>query len=288
MIKWVLYIVFFISMCNGLAQSLTDTAKKNIQPIESTITQTVQPLSITTDTTKTAATQTITPTTTLQPISTQTIAPIVVKQKKFKKLKDPRQKIDFKRENKELTKLYRDTFDRKKEIVIQNKRYRIYNNYLSGGVGKCYNSGWKEIDLCTSFDFNFHANKKYFQLGGNLVGPALWNNNCIQLHMGWGYRIERSNYLLAAYGGVSFSDGYYLQQSGIDTLKIRLNNLGAYAALQCFYKLKFDYGIGISSFFDINAKQTLVGIKVELFFSGAYKGFKKRNYAKEDEIYQVP
>jgi hypothetical protein len=276
MIKWVLYIIFFISAGNVIAQTITDTVPANQTPKPVT-TQTVQ--ATVTDTAKK---------TTPPPIATQTIAPVVVKQKKFKHLRDPKQKLDFAKENKALTKLYRDTFEHKKEIVLQNKRYRIYNNYLSVGAGKCYNSGWKEVDLCTGFDFNFHAAKKYFQVGGNLVGPALWNNNCIQLHAGWGYRLERCNYQLAAYGGISFSDGYYLQLQNTDTLKVRMNSVGAYAALQAYYKIKFDYGIGLSTFFDVNAKQTLVGIKAELFFSGAYKGFKRRNYAKEEEKYQVP
>ncbi|HXU27397.1 MAG TPA: hypothetical protein VN698_09210 [Bacteroidia bacterium] len=269
--KWALYIIFFISVYNVTAQTpaLADTIKQ----AESVITQTVQPTP--TDTAKKTG---------VQSIPTQTIAPITVKQKKAPKYRFAKDKVDFKRENKELIKLYKDTFERKKEIVLQNKRYRIYNNYLSAGVGKCYNSGWGEVDLCTAFDFNFHAGKKYFQVGGNLVGPALWNNNCIQLHAGWGHRIERCNYQLAAYGGLSFSDGYYLK----DSLKIKMNSVGVYAALQAFYKLKFDYGIGLSTFVDVNAKQTLVGLKVELFFSGAYKGFKKINYAKEDEKYQVP
>jgi hypothetical protein len=284
MFKWILYIIFFVSVCSIKAQTIADTVKAATQTAEPIITPTVQPILVDTAQTTLPTTQT----TSVQPTPTQTIAPITFKQKKFKKLKDPRQKPDFKRYNKELIKLYKDTFERKKEIVLQNKRYRIYNNFLSAGAGLCYNSGWQEMQLCKSFDFNFHARKNYFQIGGNLVGPTLWDNSCIQLHAGWGYRLERCNYMLAAYGGVSFSDGYYLQINNIDTAKVRMNSVGGYIALQAFYKFKFDYGIGASTFFDVNAKQSLVGIKIELFFSGAYKGFKRINYAKEDEKYQVP
>lgn len=198
MFKWILYIIFFVSVCSIKAQTPADTVKTATQTAEPTTTQTVQP-------TLTDTARTIAPTvqtTSVQAAPTQTLAPVTVKAKKFKHLKDPRQKPDFKRENKELTTLYKDTFERKKEIVLQNKRYRIYNNYLSAGVGQCYNSGWQEMQLCTSFDFNFHARKNYFQIGGNLIGPALWDNSCIQLHAGWGYRLERCNYMLAAYGGI--------------------------------------------------------------------------------------
>ncbi len=280
MIKRVLHIIFFISAFTATAQTNTplDTIKQN----------TVQPVAPT-DTTHTTApiTQTVEPN--LQPAPTQaeTAADVVKanKKKRTQKLRDPKLKPDFAAENREITKLYRDAFDRKKEIVLQNKRYRIYNNYLTAGAGQCFNSGWKEIDLCTAFDFNFHAQKKYFQVGGTLVGPALWNNNCIQLHAGWGYRYERCNYQLAAYGGLSYSNGYYLQQTDTNIYKVKMNTVGAYAALQYFYKFKFDYGIGLSAFFDINAKQTLTGIKLELFFSGAYRGFKKIDWKKEDAKY---
>jgi hypothetical protein len=276
MFKWIFYIVFFVSVCSIKAQTPADTVKSTTQTVQPTVTDTAK------------ATAPAVQTTSVQSTPTQTVAPVTVKAKKFKKLKDPRQKPDFARENKEIIKLYKDTFERKKEIVLQNKRYRIYNNFLSAGIGQCYNSGWQEMEINTSFDFNFHARKNYFQIGGNLVGPALWNNNCIQLHAGWGYRLERCNYMLAAYGGVSFSDGYYLQTTDTNTVKTKMNSVGGYIALQAFYKFKFDYGIGMSTFFDVNAKQSLVGIKIELFFSGAYKGFKKINYAKEDEKYQVP
>ncbi len=273
MIKRVLYIFILISSCRIVAQNITPE------------TQTVQPVTPT-DTLHIAApaTQTIEPIVQPSPTQAETAAD-VVKANQRKKIRKPRLKPDFPAENKEIAKLYHDVFDRKTEIVLQNKRYRIYNNYLTAGAGQCFNSGWNAMNLCTAFDFNFHIQKKYFQIGGTLVGPALWNNNCIQLHTGWGYRFERCNYQLAAYGGLSYSTGYFLQQTDTLTYKVKMNTIGAYVALQCFYKLKFDYGIGVSAFFDINAKQTLTGIKLELFFSGAYRGFKKIDWRKEDAKY---
>ena len=106
----------------------------------------------------------------------------------------------------------------------------IYNNYLTAGVGKCYNSGWREWELNTAFDYHFHVQKSRFQIGAMLVGPGLRDNNCIQLHVGWGYRLgERCNYHWAAYGGISYSDGYKLQQGYLqnpDTLyKVKLSTV---------------------------------------------------------------
>jgi hypothetical protein len=46
--------------------------------------------------------------------------------------------------------------------------------------------------------------------------------------------------------------------------------------------VKFDYGIGVTAFADINAVQFLSGIRVELFLSGAYRGLKRKDYTKEE------
>ena len=185
-------------------------------------------------------------------------------------------------QNAELKKAYSEPFDKKREVVFKNKRYRVYNNYVSGGAGKCYNSGWKDWEFCPAVDFNFHLNKQYFQFGGLLSGPKLGINNCLQLHACWGYRYERSNYMLAAYGGLSYMGGYYLKVIHDTTYAFSFRTVGAYLALQYVYKIRFDYGFGASAFVDINATQVLSGVKIDLFFSGAYRGLKRKDYSKEE------
>lgn len=184
-------------------------------------------------------------------------------------------------QNAELKGIYKEPFNKKREVIFQNKKYRVYNNYITGGIGKCYNSGWNNTQLCPALDFNFHIGKKYFQVGGLLSESHLGINNCLQAHVGWGYRYERSNYMLAAYGGVSHSSGF-LKPVNDTSGAASFSNIGLYIALQAYYKVKFDYGIGVSAFVDINTTQVLTGIRAELFFSGAYRGVKKHDYAKEE------
>jgi len=184
-------------------------------------------------------------------------------------------------ENAQLKEVYKEPFDRKREIVFKNKKYRIYNNYVSGGAGKAYNSGWQDLEFCPGLDFNFHLQKQYFQIGGLLAGPRLGINNCLQLHVCYGYRYERSNYMLAAYGGVAYMGGY-LKPVNDTSNAMLFKAVGGYIALQYFYKVKFDYGIGATAFLDVNTTQFLTGIRIELFFSGAYRGVKKHDYAKEE------
>ncbi|HWY36973.1 MAG TPA: hypothetical protein VNY73_00340 [Bacteroidia bacterium] len=178
----------------------------------------------------------------------------------------------------ELDKLYKEEYNRKKEIKISGKRYRIYNNYVTLGAGSGYNSAWKTGLLTTAVDFNFHLQKIHFQAGGFLQGRSYGDNQLGQFHLGVGYRKESYNYFWAAYGGISYTNGYFpvtvKDMNGQDSAS-KLNHFmqsGLYAAIQVFYKVKFDYGIGLTAFVDANQVQTIIGARIELFFSGAFRG----------------
>lgn len=176
-----------------------------------------------------------------------------------------------------LKQMYAETYDRKREIRLDGKKYRIYNNYVTFGIGKGYNTVWSRFFHATAADFHFHIRKTYFQTGGYLQGRNFYDRQQIQLHLAPGYRRESYQYFWAAYGGFSYSNGYYpvsLQNAaGTDTVIYDLmSEPGLYAAIHAFYKLRFDYGIGLTLFGDINKRQSMVGARIELFFSGAYRG----------------
>jgi len=180
--------------------------------------------------------------------------------------------------NDALAALYKEDYDKKREIKLDGKKYRIYSNYVTLGAGKAYNSIWKETFFVPAVDFNFHLRKTYMQMGGLLQGHSFGNNLQIQMHGCAGYHKESYKYFWAAYGGLSYTNGYYpkmLKDSqGKDSTKAlkSMSETGLYLALQCFYKLKFDYGIGLTLFGDVNQKQYVIGARIELFFSGAYRG----------------
>ena len=176
-----------------------------------------------------------------------------------------------------LKQMYAEPYDRKREIRLDGKKYRIYNNYVTFGVGKAYNSAWKQLFLATAADFNFHIAKAHFQLGGFLQGQNFYTRQQVQLHLGGGYRRESYQYFWAAFGGLSYTNGYYpftlKTMGGSDSLIHPVMSVpGLYAAVQLFYKLRFDYGIGLTVFGDVNQLQSTVGARIELFFSGAYRG----------------
>lgn len=174
--------------------------------------------------------------------------------------------------------MYAEPYERKKEIRLDGKKYRIYSNYVTLGAGKGYNNLWNDLMFTPAVDFNFHLQKTYFQAGSYLMGQSLGNNQQVNMHLAGGYHKESYKYFWAAYGGLSYDYGYYpfmLQDmNGKDSAKVSktLSEIGLYVALQAFYKVKFDYGIGVTLYEDFNRKQNTVGIRLELFFSGAYRG----------------
>jgi hypothetical protein len=169
-------------------------------------------------------------------------------------------------------------FDRKKEITYDGKRYRVFNNYLTAGGGTCYNSYIQNTNLNIGVDFNYHIRQVYFQSGIFLAGPQFGNYSHLQLHTAVGKRFELNKFNMAGYLGPSMS---FINRPIIDTAlnQIRsriLQPLGFHAAVQFTYKFKYDVGIGVSLFSDINKEQSVYGLRLELFFSGAFLGDKKR------------
>lgn len=185
----------------------------------------------------------------------------------------------------ELSKLYKEEYSRKKEIKVDGKKYRIYNNYVTLGAGEGYNTAFKTNLFTSGVDFNFHLQKSRFQAGGLLQGRSYNNSQLIQFHLCYGYRKESYKYFWAIYGGISYMDGYnpvkLKDVAGNDsTILAHFTQNGIYAAAQLFYKLKFDYGLGLTVFADANQRQNMIGARLELFFSGAFRG---NLHHKDDE-----
>ena len=97
----------------------------------------------------------------------------------------------------------------KREIIIRDKRFRVYNNWFSGGGGIAGHTANPYMQVVLAVNINFHIKRQYFRLGGMMSGQdfGLWNN--YQLHGGWiPYRKETEKYNLAFIGGIAYSTGY--------------------------------------------------------------------------------
>lgn len=168
-------------------------------------------------------------------------------------------------------------FNRKKEIIFDGKRYRVYNNWLSVGAGGNYNTKWPKDEKNIGVDFSFHIKDQYFRTGAFLSGTDYTAGNNYSFHFCYGLRKEAIKYNLSAFIGPSVS---YFRRPLSDSTEFGLqpilttvyNRVGGYAAIEAVYKFKYDVGLGGQIFCDINQVQMVYGVRFIVYFSGAYRG----------------
>lgn len=176
---------------------------------------------------------------------------------------------------KKITKKDTVIFNPKEEFVLDGKRYRVYNNWLSAGAGAGYNTKWPKDEKNIGIDYSFHIKQYYLRLGGFMSGVDFTANNNYSFHLGAGLRKETAKYNLSAFIGPSVS--YFRRPLGDSTnynLSKVYNEVGGYACIEAIYKLKYDVGIGGQIFCDYNQVQMVYGVRIVAYFSGAYRGVK--------------
>lgn len=164
----------------------------------------------------------------------------------------------------------------KQEIIIKDQRYRIYNNWYSAGGGIAANTANPYVQTVIAINMNFHIHQHYFRLGGMMSGDnfGLWNN--YQLHAGYiPYRKETEKYNLAMIGAISYSTGYKYLYPGVYDNMHPYAEAGAYAEIQWIRKIQYSVGIGGAFFVNVNAKNTIIGIRADIYLSDSYKGYVK-------------
>jgi len=161
----------------------------------------------------------------------------------------------------------------KREIVIGDKRYRVYNNWVTFGAGPSYHSANPKTQFALGMDFHFHIRKPYFFFGGMVSGDefGVWNN--YSGHMGYvPWRRENEQRNMAAMIAVSYTQGYTFLYAGHYSSN-RWDRVGIYAAFQYTMKVQYAVGLGPTFFVDWNEKRTLIGVRLDGYLSGAYRGY---------------
>jgi hypothetical protein len=167
----------------------------------------------------------------------------------------------------------RSPYFRKEEIIYQNKRYRIHNNYLTLGGGFLGSTLRDDVQNVVAADYQFHIRRQQFQIGAMMSGEEFLSNNYTQVHLGYGYRIEKYTSNYAAFLGPTYFSGV---AGKVGQPEDFFSGFGVYASVQAVYKFAYDIGLGAELFAEANYKHSMVGIKFVAFFSGAYRGAKKR------------
>jgi len=155
-------------------------------------------------------------------------------------------------------------------FIYKDKKYKYYNNWLSGGAGIQQNfSIGKPPGFILGVDYNFHIKYNYYQLGLNFTGEEYGRYNNYQFHLGYGKRIENAKYQFAGFAGLSYSMGYHATE--IDSvIHVRTyKQPGLYMQVEAIKKITYDVGVGAMLFADVNTEQTIAGAKIILFFAGS-------------------
>jgi hypothetical protein len=166
---------------------------------------------------------------------------------------------------------------KKEEIIHNNKRYAIHNNYLTFGAGFLSSNYHSASQKIIGIDYQFHIREQHFQAGALMSGVEFLSDNNKQLHLGYGYRKETGAYNLAFFAGPSYIYGVRTISDSNGIRPEIYENFGLYCSLQAVAKLTYDLGIGTELFAEISNGQKMFGFKLIAFFSGAYRGV-KRNF----------
>jgi hypothetical protein len=168
-------------------------------------------------------------------------------------------------------------YDRREEILYEGKRYRINNNYLTLGGGMLVSNIRDNDQKVLGADFTFHIKRAHFQTGLMMSGQQFLSNNNVQGHLCYGFRKETERFNLAAFGGISLFTGVRgVKDSAGAVVPMYYEGAGLYFSAQAITKFAYDMGAGLEMFGDLGHYQSTVGVKLILFFSGAYRGLKQK------------
>jgi len=158
----------------------------------------------------------------------------------------------------------------KRDTVIGDNVFKKHSNWLSGGVGTGKNSQYNGMQFAAGMDYNFHLHLEYFQFGLFVTGPNSTTFNNYEFHLAYGKRKENAKTNFSCFGGISYSAYFAPIGNGFD--QNAAHGVGLYGNAQLIFKLTYDVGIGTGVFLDVNTLETVGGLKIDLYFSGAYRG----------------
>jgi hypothetical protein len=179
------------------------------------------------------------------------------------------------------------------KILYDNKIYKLNAGFatLDGGFYTSNHIYYWMKGLAINFNFHFYK-ELYFQIGltrikgyKTLEYPekkdltiSYFNFNLSPITI----KTENTHFAFVftpiglAYGGGYKDETYhFVGKIATDSTNVIQNNyfgLNYYSALQCIYKFKYDLGIGASVYAEYQSDATILGFKLCLYFSAAFKG----------------
>lgn len=173
----------------------------------------------------------------------------------------------------------KDKWDRRfPEIKIGDKIYQTGSNWLTVdfGVANSYILDQQEISMAIAyhmrykpiyFKFGYHYSDETFFLSNRLQNIS-YHNDVIAAA---GLRFEMTHLNVAFFIGPSLAFGM-IEDPENSLIGNGYVGLGAVPELQLTYKFFYDVGIGTSLYGSFNKHYQAVGVRLHIYFSGAYRG----------------
>lgn len=216
----------------------------------------------------------------------------------------------YSQKNKEVDTVYVDSVPKK--ILYDNKIYKLNAGFTSIGTGIFISNHLNYIMKGLSVEFNFHFFKECFIQAG--LSRILYNEKFYyptrkDINISYFtfylspfvFKWEDIDFAFIltpigmTYGGGYKDETYYYQgiitKDSTNTIQNNYFGTNFYSSIQCYYKFKYDLGIGGNVYAEFNQMNNfmIVGFKLSFYFSAAFKGnqtkpkwYYKKNPDKND------
>ena len=184
------------------------------------------------------------------------------------------------------SKLIAQEQDEYDEIILDNKIYKPGSNWVSLGTGLSYNFDSEEIEKNINVSYHQRIKEHYFNVGYHAASKEsfiyLSSQKLNDLYFGYGWRREKQKTQQSLFIGASYSWGgiFHHNETGwLDTVTTYnipvyryFTEPGIYIDYSLLYKFYYDVGLGTDFYISANRYYQVAGIRLCIYFSGAYKG----------------
>lgn len=166
----------------------------------------------------------------------------------------------------------------REDTVIVDKIYRPYSNYLLLSVGKSYNLKQIEMETSGEVGFVFRIVDQFFQAGYHISSDQFFLNRSYQklndIFVMYGFRKESTKRNMDIFLGISYAYGstYSLTDSIGKKWYKGFSVPGIRISADYEWKFLYDIGIGLNGYAEWNSYYPIVGLKINVYFSGAFRG----------------
>lgn len=166
----------------------------------------------------------------------------------------------------------------REEIIINNKIYRPFSNYILLSTGTCFNINQRAVEKSGEVGYVFRIQQYFFQLGYHVSSNAFFLYRSPQklnnLFLMYGFRKENVKRNIDLFIGPSYA--YGSKYAFTDTIGNKwysgFSTVGIKLSFDYDWKIFYDIGFGLNAYAEWNKYYPIVGIKINIYFSGAYRG----------------